>query len=135
MKFPPSTVFLPALRSTGIILFHHYYELVRFPMYHLRFLTGFQLVTTYQKISGNALGLPSSHIILLIPCHGLRLRRARITSPITAMRILPSASMNSVGLRDDDNFGAQSLHLCCGLVSHPPRFTIAGYPTRCRIQF
>jgi len=35
--------------------------------------------------------------------------------------------MKSIGNRDDRYFGAQSLHLRCGSVSHPPGFTMASY--------
>ena len=51
---------------------------------------------------------PSSHNIHLIPCHGLRPRRALITSPCPIKTIGDERAafrhMNNVGLRDDEYF-------------------------------
>ena len=52
----------------------------------------------------NSTALPSSYTAHLILCHGLRPRRARITSPIMVMRVLPSEFKNTVGHRHDGLF-------------------------------
>ncbi len=136
------------LPSAGITLHHWYYELVRLPECRLYYLAVYRLDRAYSTWE-NTPGLPSSHNIHLIPCNGLRPRRARITLPCPRapcyiprpeIRTIGDESaafrqMNNVGLRNDENFVAQSLYLRCSPVSHPPGFTTACYQTRCKVQF
>ena len=136
------------LPSAGITLLPRYYGLVRLPECRLHYLTVYRLDRAYSR-KESTLGLPSSHTSPLTPCHGLRPRRAFIASPCLAapcsiprpkIRTIGDESaafrqMNNVCLRHSIYFGAQSLHLRCGPVSHSPGFTPARYRTGCRVQF
>jgi hypothetical protein len=125
-----SPVLLPLLKSL--------IKMLRSPRCHLYYLTIYRLDSTYSR-KENTLALPSSHNIHLIPCHGLRPRRARITSPCpietSGDESIAYRQKDIVGLRNNKYFGAQSLHLRCISVSHPPGFTTARYQTGCMVQF
>jgi len=141
------------LPSTGIALFQRYYELIRLPICHLRYLAVYMLDIAYScscmEIKESTLGLPSSHSLRLIPCCGLRPRWTHITSHcprtpgyIPRPEVQTNGGVNAafrhtdnVGFQNHQNFGAHNLHFRCGLVSHPPSFTSARYQAGRGVQF
>ena len=86
-----------SLPSAGITPHHRYYELVRLPECRLYYLIVYRLYRSYSQWE-NTLGLPSSHNIHLIPCHGLRPRRARTTLPCPrAPCYIPRLEIRTIG--------------------------------------
>src|SRR3990170_814904 len=86
-----------SLPSTGITLLQQYYELIRLPECCLQYLTVYRLDIAY-SFWESILGLPSSHILHLIPCCGLRPRWTHITSLCRrALCYFPRLEMLNIG--------------------------------------
>jgi len=129
----PRSTFKP-LRSTRITRFHHYYGLVRLHTMPSGQPCLSRACTDHTQPSENMVGLPSSGVDPLIPCHGLRPRQVRIISHNDNENAAFGLG-NSLGDWDDECYGAQYLHLRYGLISLPPCCAVVSYPTRCRVQF
>ena len=126
---------IPIHFGTTVLLTHQTFKKFdqnasQLPECHLHHLTVYRLDRTY-SVKENTLSLPSSHNIHLIPCHGLRPRRALIASPCPSapcyiprleIRTIGDESvvfrqMNNLGLRDDEYFRAQIPSLALQLLS------------------
>jgi hypothetical protein len=97
-----------SLRSTGITLLHHYYELVRLPRALLEFLASSARYSI--PPCGDILALPSSSQIIGYMSPSLTPVVLHNLAFQSAASLLPSSSFNTVGFPQRVNFGAQSVH-------------------------
>ena len=95
------------LRSTGITLLHHYYELVRLPRALLEFLASSARYSI--PPCGGILALPSSSQIIEYMSPSQTPVGIHSLTPITAASLLPSIRIKMSASHFVDNFEPQSV--------------------------